>query len=100
MTQSKPSLLREFFRYASLNMLGMVGVGADETIDTPWLRSVSMRLPWLLVNMMTSALSAFVVYLFEGSIASMAVLAVLSLRQEVCSSKDRIRILVDCDHDL
>ena len=26
MTQSKPSLLREFFRYASLNMLGMVGI--------------------------------------------------------------------------
>ena len=62
---------------ATQDMLGMVGVGADETIDTPWLKSVSMRLPWLLVNMMTSALSAFVVYLFEGSIATMAVLAVL-----------------------
>lgn len=62
---------------ASADLLGMVGAGQDESVDTPWLESVQMRLPWLVVNMMTSAFSAFVVYLFEGSIASMALLAVL-----------------------
>lgn len=62
---------------ASADMLGMVGAGQDESVDTPWKDSVRMRLPWLMVNMLTSALSAFVVYLFEGSIAEMALLAVL-----------------------
>ena len=61
---------------ASEDMLGMVGAGQDETTDTPWLDSVKMRLPWLLVNMFNSALSASVVYLFDGTIAQMAILAV------------------------
>ena len=61
---------------ASEDMLGMVGAGQDESTDTPWGESVKMRLPWLLVNMFNSALSAGVVYLFEGSIAQMAILAV------------------------
>ena len=58
------------------DMLGMVGAGQDETADTPWRESIKMRLPWLLVNMVNSALAASVVYLFEGSIAHMAILAV------------------------
>ncbi len=61
---------------ASEDMLGMVGAGQDESTDTPWFESVKMRLPWLLVNMFNSALSASVVYLFDGSIAQMAILAV------------------------
>ena len=62
---------------ASADLLGMVGAGQDETVDTPWLESVQIRLPWLIVNMVTSMMSAFVVYMFEGSIAGMALLAVL-----------------------
>ena len=61
---------------ASEDMLGMVGAGQDENTDTPWTESVKMRLPWLLVNMFNSALSAGVVYLFDGTIAQMAILAV------------------------
>lgn len=61
---------------ASEDMLGMVGAGQDETTDTPWLDSVKMRLPWLLVNALNSALAAGVVYLFDGTIAQMAILAV------------------------
>lgn len=61
---------------ASEDMLGMVGAGQDETTDTPWFDSVKMRLPWLLVNMFNSALSACVVWLFDGSITQMAILAV------------------------
>ncbi len=62
---------------ASSDMLGMVGAGQDEDIDTYWLLSVKMRLPWLLVNLFNSSLSACVVYLFDGTIAQMATLAVL-----------------------
>ncbi len=61
---------------ASEDMLGMVGAGQDETVDTPWSESILMRLPWLLVNMFNSALSAAVVYIFDGTIAQMAILAV------------------------
>ncbi|MDD4702311.1 MAG: magnesium transporter [Desulfovibrio sp.] len=62
---------------ASADMLGMVGADPEESVDTPWKESVRKRLPWLFVNMFNSALSASVVYMFEGSIAEMAVLAVL-----------------------
>lgn len=62
---------------ASADMLGMVGADPDESVDTPWGESVRKRLPWLLINLVNSALSASVVYFFEGSIAQMAILAVL-----------------------
>jgi magnesium transporter len=62
---------------ASEDMQTMVGAGADETIDSPVGFSVRKRLPWLLVNMLFSGVSAWVVHLFEGNIAQMAVLAVL-----------------------
>lgn len=62
---------------ASADMLGMVGADPEESCDTPWLESVRKRLPWLVVNLANSALSASVVYMFEGTIAQMAVLAVL-----------------------
>lgn len=61
---------------ASEDMLGMVGAGQDESVDTPWKESVKMRLPWLLLNMFYSALSATVVYFFDGTIEQMAILAV------------------------
>ena len=62
---------------ASADLLGMVGADPEETVDTPWLESVYKRLPWLSINLFNSALSASVVYLFEGSITQMAILAVL-----------------------
>ncbi len=62
---------------ASADMLGMVGADPEESCDTPWLESVRKRLPWLVVNLLNSAFSASVVYMFEGTIAQMAVLAVL-----------------------
>ncbi|MDR0827522.1 MAG: magnesium transporter, partial [Desulfovibrio sp.] len=61
---------------ASEDMLSMVGAGQGESSDTPWTDSVKMRLPWLIVNMLNSALAAGVVYCFDGSIAQMAILAV------------------------
>jgi magnesium transporter len=62
---------------ASEDMQQMVGAGGDETIDSPWGYSLKMRMPWLFVNLLNSAVSAWVVHLFEGSIEQMAILAVL-----------------------
>ncbi len=62
---------------ASEDMQAMVGAGADETTDSPVFYSIKKRLPWLVVNMLNSAIAAWVVHLFEGTIAQMAVLAVL-----------------------
>lgn len=62
---------------ASEDMQAMVGAGPDETTDSPWLYSVKVRLPWLVINMINSAVSAWVVHFFEGTIAEMAILAVL-----------------------
>ncbi|SHN50999.1 magnesium transporter [Desulfovibrio litoralis] len=62
---------------ASEDLLSMVGAGYSESVDTPWKESVKMRLPWLMMNMITSSVSAYVVYLFDGTIAQMALLAVL-----------------------
>jgi len=62
---------------ASEDMQSMVGAGRDETVDSPWTYSLQKRLPWLVLNVLNSAVSAFVVHLFEGTIAQMAVLAVL-----------------------
>lgn len=61
----------------SADMLGMVGADPEENCETPWFESVQKRLPWLIVNLINSAFSASVVYMFEGTIAQMAVLAVL-----------------------
>lgn len=62
---------------ASEDMLGMVGAGQDETVDTPWLRSVALRLPWLVVNVANSVLAALVVHHYEGTIAQITILAAL-----------------------
>lgn len=62
---------------ASEDMLGMVGAGQDESVDTPWKSSMVKRLPWLCINMVNSGISAWVVHLFEGTIAEMAILAAL-----------------------
>ncbi len=62
---------------ATEDMQTMVGAASDETVDSPWTYSMSRRLPWLTINILTSAVSAWVVSLFEGTIAQMAFLAVL-----------------------
>ncbi|MFO7817195.1 MAG: magnesium transporter [Thermodesulfobacteriota bacterium] len=62
---------------ASEDLQTMVGAGSDETIDSPWLYSVRMRAPWLVINLFNSAVAAWVVHFFEGSIAQMSILAVL-----------------------
>lgn len=62
---------------ASEDMQQMVGAGGDESVDSPWLYSLKVRMPWLFINLLNSAVSAWVVHLFQGSIEQMAILAVL-----------------------
>jgi len=62
---------------ASEDMQTMVGAGADETTDSPVVFSVRKRLPWLIINVLNSALAAYVVHLYDDAIAAMAILAAL-----------------------
>lgn len=62
---------------ASEDMQTMVGAGADETTDSPVVFSVKKRIPWLIINVINSAIAAYVIHLFDETIAAMAILAAL-----------------------
>jgi len=53
----------------------MVGVGKEEHATTVWQDSFKMRHPWLQINLVTAFVAAFVVSLFEDTIAQVVVLA-------------------------
>ena len=53
----------------------MVGVHKEEHATTDWRRSLKMRHPWLQLNLVTAFVAAFVVSLFESTIAQIVVLA-------------------------
>lgn len=53
----------------------MVGVGKEEHATTTWPQSFRMRHPWLQINLVTAFVAAFVVSLFEDTIAQVVVLA-------------------------
>ncbi|MDT7041760.1 magnesium transporter [Candidatus Nitronereus thalassa] len=61
----------------SADMQTMVGVSADERALSPPMFAVKKRLPWLQINLLTAFLAAFVVGLFESTIAQFTALAVL-----------------------
>lgn len=62
---------------ASAGIQTMVGAGRDEKGLSSVRYSVRQRLPWLEINLATAFLAAFVVGLFEGTIARFTALAVL-----------------------
>jgi len=53
----------------------MVGVQKEEHATTCWQSSFRMRHPWLQINLVTAFVAAFVVSLFEDTIAQVVVLA-------------------------
>ena len=53
------------------------GAGAEENIFTPIRRSLSMRLPWIIVNLLLAFIVSYLVAQFEDSISSNALLAAL-----------------------
>ncbi|HET9428975.1 MAG TPA: magnesium transporter [Allosphingosinicella sp.] len=54
----------------------MVGVEKEERLDTPLLRSLLLRHPWLQINLLTAFVAAAVVGIFEGTLAQLVILAV------------------------
>jgi len=61
---------------ATEDMQLMVGLSGEERVLTPWPHSVKRRLPWLYVNLATAFLAAFVIGLFEDTIAKWTALAI------------------------
>jgi magnesium transporter len=61
----------------TLDIQTMVGASRDERALSSSLFSVTKRLPWLQINLLTAFLAASVVGLFEGTIAKYTALAVL-----------------------
>jgi magnesium transporter len=61
---------------ATEDIYRLAGVTADERVFTPPGESLSKRLPWLAVNMVTAFLAATVVSLFEHTISQVVALAV------------------------
>ena len=59
---------------ATEDMFRQVGVHEDEDLRSVR-RSIRFRLPWLLVNLVTVMFAAFIVSLFEDTVARVAVLA-------------------------
>ncbi|HHK67229.1 magnesium transporter [Candidatus Acetothermia bacterium] len=51
-------------------------VPLEDRVDTPWFRSLRLRLPWLSFNLLTAFLAAAVVGAFESTIARVAALAI------------------------
>ena len=60
---------------ATEDMQRMVGLSGEEMVTTPWVRSVKNRLPWLLINLGTAFLAAWVVSMFEDTLVKYAMLA-------------------------
>lgn len=59
------------------DMLRLAGVGDDSSVlDGPF-ATARQRLPWLVVNLFTASISAFVISRFEGTIAALVMLAAL-----------------------
>jgi len=54
----------------------MVGVSSEERVSTPIFKAFLMRHPWLQVNLLTAFAAAFVVGMFEDTIARIVALAV------------------------
>ena len=62
---------------AEEDLLALAGVSAEERVSTSALRSLRLRAPWLLVNLATTFLPAYVIFLFDHSIEALPVLAAL-----------------------
>lgn len=54
----------------------MVGVNAQEGLATSWIQSIRFRQPWLIVNLLLSLISAFVIAFFQSTIRELVILAV------------------------
>lgn len=61
---------------ATEDVLRLAGVSADERASTPWFEAFRKRCPWLLINLATAFLAAWVVGRFQATITVAVGLAV------------------------
>ncbi|GHC49153.1 magnesium transporter [Neogemmobacter tilapiae] len=59
------------------DMLRLAGVGDDSNLSDGPFETAKVRLPWLVANLATASLSAFVISRFEATITQLVVLAAL-----------------------
>ncbi|MFT4151293.1 MAG: magnesium transporter [Paracoccaceae bacterium] len=59
------------------DMLRLAGVGDESSVSDNSLQTARQRIPWLVVNLFTASISAFVISRFEGVISSLVTLASL-----------------------
>ncbi|MDZ4311063.1 MAG: magnesium transporter [Cypionkella sp.] len=59
------------------DMLRLAGVGDDSSLSDGVWATARQRLPWLVVNLFTASISAFVISRFEATIATLVTLAAL-----------------------
>ena len=71
------TLVQALHEDASVDIQTMVGASKDERALSPALFAVRKRLPWLQINLLTAFMAAFVVGIFESTIAQFTALAVL-----------------------
>ena len=57
------------------DILKMGGVAKEETLNSTFWDSVKLRLPWLVINLLTAILAALTVKAFEGTIAKVVALS-------------------------
>ncbi|MBB1548786.1 MAG: magnesium transporter [Clostridiales bacterium] len=57
------------------DILKMGGVDKEETLNSTFWDSVKLRLPWLIINLLTAFLAALTVKAFEGTIAKVVALS-------------------------
>lgn len=69
-------LFEEYAFELSAQPGSMVGIEKEEHLSTPWRTSLKFRHPWLQLNLLTAFAAAFVVGIFEDTIASIVLLAV------------------------
>jgi magnesium transporter len=62
---------------ASEDVLLLSGVGDEADINEPVAESYRVRVRWLMANLLTALVAAFVIRQFEGAIERLAILAVL-----------------------
>lgn len=58
------------------DILKIAGVSDDEELSGNWRAAVKSRLPWLMVNLITAFLAAFVVYFFQPTIEKITLLSI------------------------
>jgi magnesium transporter len=62
---------------AAEDLLALAGVAPEERVTTSAARSLRLRAPWLLLNLATTFLPAFVIAQFDWAISRYAVLAAI-----------------------